>query len=111
MALPLAVTRAMFRTVVSTGAVPVTWVTPQAEIHLAPSAALPLLLHDKPDGWVLLPVPPLATWSDSELHAAAAITNTSHGSFFNNGFFKTMSPEVFAVILQEMLAWMYKNAR
>lgn len=71
-ALPLAVTRAMFRTVVSTGAVPVTWVTPQADIQRAPSAAFELLLHDKPEACVLLPEAPTDALSDPDEQAATA---------------------------------------
>lgn len=81
MALPLAVTRAMFRTVVSTGAVPVTWVTPQADIQRAPSAALELLLHAKPEGCVLVPEVPADVPSDSDEQAATANTSSGKNSF------------------------------
>ncbi len=77
-AFPLAVTRAMFRTVVSTGAVPVTWVTPQADIQRAPSAAFELLLQDKPEGWVLEPEEPEETPLDSDEQAATASTSNGH---------------------------------
>ena len=79
-ALPLAVTRAMFRTVVSTGAVPVTWVTPQADIHRAPSAAFELLLQDKPEACVLLPEGRAETLSDSDEQPATASSSSEQSN-------------------------------
>lgn len=72
---PLAVTRAMLRTVVSIGAVPEECVAPQADIQRAPSAAFESLLQDKPEGWVLEPEEPDETPLDSDEQAATASTS------------------------------------